>query len=64
DRDYLNGKEDIHEQSISLQENVYKEYIKLLASREDFGKVDYFDKEDNFLPKDQIHEMIWKKLVE
>ena len=63
DRDYLNGKEDIHEQSISLQENVYKEYIKLLDSREDFGKIDCFDKEGNFLPKEQIHEMIWEKLV-
>ena len=63
DRDYLNGKEDIHEQSISLQENVYKEYIKLLDSRKDFGKVDCFDKEGNFLPKAQIHEMIWQMLI-
>jgi dTMP kinase len=64
DRDYLNGKEDIHEKSITLQENVYKEYVKLLESREDFGKVDCFDEEGRFLPKEQIHEKIWKLLSE
>ena len=64
DRDYLNGKEDIHEKSITLQENVYKEYLKLLDARGDFGKVDCFDAEGRFLPKEQIHEMIWEKLSE
>ena len=64
DRDYLDGKEDIHENSITLQENVYKEYVKLLESREDFGKVDCFDEEGRFLPKEQIHEKIWKLLSE
>ena len=64
DRDYLSGKEDIHEKSITLQENVYKEYVKLLESREDFGKVDCFDEEGRFLPKEQIHEKIWKLLSE
>ena len=64
DRDYLNGKEDIHEKSITLQENVYKEYLKLLDARDDFGKVDCFDTEGRFLPKEQIHAMIWKKLSE
>ena len=63
DRDYLYGKEDIHEKSISLQENVYKEYLKLLDTRDDFGKVDCFDAEGRFLPKEQIHEMIWKELT-
>ena len=56
-------KEDIHEKSITLQENVYKEYLKLLESREDFEKVDCFDGEGNFLPKEQIHEKIWEKLL-
>jgi len=64
DRDYLNGKEDIHEKSLSFQENVYKEYLKLLDSREDFGKVDCFDAEGRFLPKEEIHRMIWEKLIE
>ena len=63
DRDYLNGKEDIHEQSISLQENVYKEYLKLLEIREDIGKVDCFDAEGRFLPKEEIHRMIWEMLI-
>ena len=63
DRDYLNGKEDIHEKSLSFQENVYKEYLKLLDSREDFGKVDCFDAEGRFLPKEEIHSKIWEKLV-
>ena len=64
DRDYLNGKEDIHEKSITLQENVYKEYVKLLGERPDFGKVDCFDAEGRFLPKEEIHEKIWKMLTE
>jgi dTMP kinase len=64
DRDYLNGKEDIHEKSITLQENVYKEYVKLLDIRGDFGKVDCFDAEGRFLPKEDIHAMIWEKLSE
>ena len=64
DRDYLNGKEDIHEKSITLQENVYKEYLKLLNNREDFEGIDCFDDEGRFLPKERIHEMIWKKLSE
>ena len=64
DRDYLNGKEDIHEKSITLQENVYKEYLKLLNNREDFEGIDCFDAEGRFLPKERIHEMIWKKLSE
>ena len=64
DRDYLNGKEDIHEKSLSLQENVYKEYVKLLDIRGDFGKVDCFDAEGRFLPKEDIHAMIWEKLSE
>ena len=63
DRDYLNGKEDIHEKSLTLQENVYREYMKLLDCRADFEKVDCFDAEGNFLPKEQIHEMIWQKLI-
>ena len=64
DRDYLNGKEDIHEKSITLQENVYKEYLKLLNERDDFAKVDCFDAEGRFLPKEEIHEKIWKLLTE
>jgi len=64
DRDYLNGKEDIHEKSLSFQENVYKEYLKLLDGREDFGKVDCFDAEGRFLPKEEIHAKIWEKLIE
>ena len=63
DRDYLNGKEDIHEKSLSFQENVYKEYLKLLDSREDFGKVDCFDAGGCFLPKEEIHAKIWETLV-
>ena len=64
DRDYLNGKEDIHEKSLSLQEHVYKEYVKHRDIRGDFGMVDCFDAEGRFLPKEDIHAMIWEKLSE
>jgi dTMP kinase len=35
EREYLNGKEDIHESSLSLQERVRAEYVALCAERED-----------------------------
>ncbi|TCL76361.1 dTMP kinase [Hydrogenispora ethanolica] len=36
DREYLNGKEDIHEVNLNLQKQVEKEYVKLTQENEDF----------------------------
>lgn len=40
DRDYLCGKQDIHEASLQFQENVYAEYKHLVAERDDFIAID------------------------
>ena len=40
DRDYLCGKQDIHEASLQFQENVYAEYKRLVAERNDFIAID------------------------
>ncbi|MDR0892734.1 MAG: thymidylate kinase [Mediterranea sp.] len=62
DRDYLNGKEDIHEQSLDLQRHVYEVYCSLLKEREDLVGIDCFDAEHRFLPKEEIHRLIVGKL--
>ena len=58
DRDYLNGKQDIHEASLHFQRNVYNEYCKLLNEQDDLIQIDCFDANGNFLPKEEIHQKI------
>lgn len=62
DRNYLNGKQDIHESSLNFQHEVYNEYCKLLNEQEDIYQIDCFDKNGNFLPKEMIHQKIADKL--
>lgn len=40
DRDYLCGKQDIHEASLNFQAAVYDEYMALVAERQDFVAID------------------------
>jgi len=58
DRDYLNGKQDIHEASLNFQRGVYNEYCKLLTEQDDLLQIDCFDSNGNFLPKEEIHQKI------
>ncbi|MDR0939045.1 MAG: dTMP kinase [Mediterranea sp.] len=64
DRDYLNGKEDIHEQSLELQRQVYDVYQSLLAERDDLVSIDCSDGENRFLPKEEIHRRILREMEE
>lgn len=64
DRKYLNGKEDIHEKSLKLQQNVYKEYQALIREQENICCIDCFDNENNFLPKEKIHRLILDQIEE
>jgi len=58
DRDYLKGKKDIHEDSLSLQENVYTAYKKMISEQENFERIDCSDENDNFISINIIHQMV------
>lgn len=63
DRDYLNGKEDIHEKSMDLQKHVYAEYQKLVAEESDFTSIDCFNDSGLFRSREEIHQLILKELL-
>jgi dTMP kinase len=58
DREYLGGKQDIHEGSLSLQENVYKEYKKLLNEQDNFIAISCCDRDNGMLKPELINEII------
>lgn len=58
DREYLNGKDDIHESDFSFQMKVSRRYNSLCFSDDLFG-VDCFDVEHEMLSVDEIHEKIY-----
>lgn len=57
-RDYLDGKTDIHEQSMAFQERVRQEYLKIVEEQEDFHLIPCYDKAGNMLPAEEIHRRI------
>ena len=63
DRNYLDGKEDIHESSLELQKNVEKEYLKLVEENDDFFLIDCFDEKGETLSPENIHEKIIRLLT-
>jgi dTMP kinase len=62
DREYLDGKQDIHEESLTLQENVYKEYKKLLNEQDNFIAIHCRDQDNNMLKPELINEKIINKI--
>lgn len=58
DRAYLQGKTDIHEDSLDLQEKVRQEYLKMVQEQPDFHLISCADETGNYLPPEQIHETI------
>ncbi len=62
DRNYLNGKEDIHEKSLDFQQQVYEEYLKLVKEQPDFCCIECADSNHNFLSREDIHELIMKQI--
>ncbi len=58
DRDYLNGKKDIHEADLSFQEKVRQEYLKMVENQDDFHLIKCTDDQGEFLPPDKIHHKI------
>jgi dTMP kinase len=66
DRDYLNGKADIHEASLTLQKKVYEEYRKIVCEQADFIAVPCCDDNNNRLSPEVINEKMvgWLKITE
>jgi dTMP kinase len=62
DRAYLNGKTDIHEDSLELQRNVYNEYLTLLEEQSNFYEIGCFGKAANWLSPSEIHEAIFNRI--
>lgn len=58
DRDYLNGKEDIHEADLSFQEKVRQEYLALIKTDERFKRIKCYNDNDNMLLPEQIFDKI------
>ena len=64
DRDYLEGKADIHEKSLDLQKKVEREYLHLVEENADFHRIDCFAETGQTLPPGQIHQKIIHQLNE
>lgn len=61
DRDYLNGKKDIHEADTSFQSKVYDEYMKLVASIDGFVAVKCYY-ESGICSIEEIHKRICEQV--
>ncbi len=58
DRDYLRGKEDIHESQISFQERVREIYLDLVSLDDNFIRIDCVNEEGKVLTPSEIFEKI------
>lgn len=62
DRDYLKGKKDIHEASLTLQQRVRLEYLSLADEDNSFKVIDCGDGNGSMLPPEEIFGKIKKAL--
>jgi len=58
DRDYLQGKQDIHEADLNFQESVRQEYLELVKTDEQFRLVKCFDQNLHMLQPNEIFDRI------
>jgi len=63
ERNYLNGKQDIHEESLTLQRKVHNEYLKILTEQNNFIAVDCCDENNQLLSPEHINTMILNKII-
>lgn len=63
DRDYLDGKADIHESSLDFQGKVEQEYLSLVEKNDDFQLVDCFDSNGATLSPQEIHQKVTQLLA-
>lgn len=64
DRDYLKGKQDIHEADLSFQETVRREYLELVEQDTNFHLIKCYNDAMEMLTPDIIFEKIINKLKE
>lgn len=62
DRDYLQGKTDIHEADLSFQESVRQEYLSLIEKYDDFEAIPCYNEDMEMLKPDEIFERILTRL--
>ena len=63
DRDYLKGQKDIHEASISFQQQVLQEYYKLIDENpSNFHKIACMDSNMNWKSAEVIHDTLFSKI--
>ena len=62
ERDYLNGKQDIHEASLSLQERVREVYLDQARRDETFRVIGCGDEQGNMLPAETIFGRIYDEI--
>lgn len=62
DRDYLQGKKDIHEESLDFQMAVRETYLNEEKVDKTFHKINCFDQSDKMLPPDVIFEKVVHRL--
>lgn len=62
DRDYLQGKADIHEADLHFQEKVRQEYLTMVETQDDFHLIKCADEQGNFMPPEEIHRQILEYL--
>ena len=58
DREYLNGKQDIHEKSLSFQEKVRKVYLSEAIKTQTFHVIDCAEDSSSILPPEEIFSKI------
>lgn len=63
DREYLNGKSDIHEADISFQKRVRQVYLEQCERDSEFKRIDCSDSEGNILSPDLIFEKIKEEIT-
>ncbi|MDR2836036.1 MAG: dTMP kinase [Bacteroidales bacterium] len=64
DRNYLQGKEDIHEANLNFQSQVYKLYNNSIEKDDNFIKLDCFDENNKIFDKKIISEKIIELLFD
>jgi dTMP kinase len=63
DRDYLQGKTDIHEADLNFQKTVRETYLKAVEKDENLIRINCADENNNMLPAAKISELITKELI-
>ena len=58
ERDYLAGRQDIHEKDLRFQQRVRETYLNFAAGRSDFITIPCYDKKEKMLPEEMIFEKI------